>query len=388
MFTLSPSAAERWSNCPGSTSIISKLPPLHSTQAAEEGTLAHTFAAAYLYSALSLVYPDASANGAPEQPEQALATDEIINGAQVYADSIISKISEVSKGVVISFGIEDECDLYLNDLDDGYNDKLFKGRVDFWARTSDGVLIIADYKFGEHFVPAAKNKQMLCYYACLRCGFEKKCVLGIIQPNTTGNDFANGWGSTWAEYDTTTREFKEEIISPLVESALAAAKADDRTNRKCGDWCKYCPARSVCRARIGERLLLAAIAAGESQMQNDATNEQIAVWLDALKEIDTARDDLARIAKMRIQNDEVVPGWRIQYRKKAAWARALTECGSAEEQAERIADAIGDEVQKADIIKLLLDVQLVTPAKLKKAIPANLVERATEEATTAALVKG
>ena len=45
ILTLSPSAAHRWRACPGSQFIVSQLPRLPSTPAAEEGTLAHIFAA-------------------------------------------------------------------------------------------------------------------------------------------------------------------------------------------------------------------------------------------------------------------------------------------------------------------------------------------------------
>ena len=42
--TLSPSAAVRWINCPGSVGISAQLPPAPSSTYADEGTLAHLFA--------------------------------------------------------------------------------------------------------------------------------------------------------------------------------------------------------------------------------------------------------------------------------------------------------------------------------------------------------
>ena len=56
---LSPSAAARWIACPGSHYVAQQLPTLPSSPAAEEGTMAHAFAAWALYQSLALAYPDA-----------------------------------------------------------------------------------------------------------------------------------------------------------------------------------------------------------------------------------------------------------------------------------------------------------------------------------------
>lgn len=385
-YTLSPSSAYRWSNCPGSVHVCASLPKLPSSTAATEGTLAHAFAAAFIHRAVSEAWPRARCtSAAPECPDLAVSTEAMLNGAQLYADAVVAKISSLTAEPVVAFGVEDEVGYHIKDVDSGKDFALLRGRVDFWARTKDGVQIIVDYKFGGVPVPVKDNPQLLCYAACLSgFGFTSKVVLGIVQPNAEISDFSEYSCSRWHGYGASDVKHAFCEHRRLFDAALAASNADTRTHRKTGDWCGFCPARSVCRARIGDRLLLAAIAAGEAEMAEDASNEQIGVWLDALKEIDTARDDLVRIAKARICGGENVPGWRVQTRRRAVWRGDIAGEGKAVEQAKRISAALGLD---GDAVSMLVETSLVSPSKAKKFIPADALSALTSEAVSTALVK-
>ena len=370
---LSPSAAERWTACPGSHYIAQKLPPLESTQAASEGTLAHEFAAWALQGAINSIYPDAEKLSKPvPEPEAALATTEMADGAQDYAAAVIAQLSE--HGGPTAYGIEADLDGLSKEIGAPENAKAIKGRADFIAVCKDGEILVVDYKFGEVCVLASENKQM-CLYAILardkHAPTAKKATIGIIQPRATTADFCT-FGATWAEIDDL-----DAAKERATEAARRAFWADDTTERKPGDHCKWCPARSVCTAAIAEPLLLALTAAGQAETTKDATNEQIGAWLAALKRVEKATGDLSRIAKMRIEAGADIPGWRISYRKTLQWPQRDVP---VMQQAEEIAAALG--VHPSELIKETLR----TPADLKKTVPAETLKAFCEEKSTSALI--
>lgn len=350
VFSLSPSAAARWIACPGSEYIIRQLPRLPSTPAAEEGSLAHEFAAWMLAGTLCDTLEVEPVAGMPKEPEQALATDEMLSAAQIYADSVMSKVCEVFGGHMdngldgFAWAVEYPCEYESAGVK-------FRGRLDFCATARDVAIMVADFKYGGEPVPTKDNPQLLTYAICLadQClqqGHElpPKVIIGIVQPRSEITDFGE-YGAVWYEYETADFVQKSKEIKA---AARTACNADNMTERATGPHCKYCAARSVCRAAIGEKLLLAVIAAGESQMTDDANDEQIGVWLDALKEIENARDDLVRIAKARIQNGEQIPGWRLQFRKSRQWSAEIQNAGTVYEQATLLAKRLN-----ADTVDLI-----------------------------------
>lgn len=362
MKPVSPSAAARWIACPASHYISQELPPLASTNAADEGTLAHAFAAYALHQVLTSVFPDAKQlETAPEEPETALATEEMLNGASDYADSVASVL--MRHGGAKAYGIE----LPLI----GFDGRA-KGRADFVAVTADNTIVVVDYKFGETPVPAVNNPQ-LSVYALLaeqslphtpNPGF----IVGIVQPRAVTSDFMP-FSAVWDA---------PEIDAAFYSNAIKTAyEASADTLRTPGPHCQYCPARSTCLASVAERLLLACTAAGEAERAKDATDEQIGRWLTAVKAVDKVADDLARIAKARIGSGANIPGWRISTRRKQDWA---IESASVDEQARELAEVL--KVTPEQLIKK----SLKTPAEMKKTLPEESVSPLVIESVTTALI--
>lgn len=380
IYSLSPSAAARWCACPGSEHIIRQLPRLPSTAAAEEGTLAHEFAAWALACTLRDVAGLTPFGGMPQEPEQALATEEMLNAAQSYADAVLAKIYDVFGEVEpehCAYDIEGPCSLDVPGI-------RINGRLDFVAYQRDKALIIVDFKFGGHPVPVKDNPQLLTYAVCVADDCVRKLgkmppriIIGVVQPRSEISDFGSYGGAMWYEYSPA--DFHERARA-IKENANVACNADDSTPRAPGEHCKYCPARSVCRAAIGEKLLLAGIAAGEAEMHEDATNEQIGAWLSALKDMDTVREDLIRIAKARIAKGEAVPGWRTQSRRTLSWCRDIRDRSGVQDQAAALAARLGGATE--DYVNL----SLKSPAQMAKTLPKDALNGATEEATTVALV--
>lgn len=370
---LSPSAAERWTACPGSHYIEQRLPPLETTTAASEGTLAHQFAAWALEGALLATYPKAERLTKPQpQPEAALATVEMQDGAQDYAAAVVAKLA--GHGGPRKWGIELEVSGLSKEIGAPENAKAVKGRADFIAICADGAVVVVDYKFGEQVVHAAENRQMTLYALLARDMYAHealRAIIGIVQPRAITADFTTS-AATWYEIGDI-----EATRESTVEAVRKAYWADDMTERKPGTHCAFCPARSVCTAAIAEPLLLALTAAGQAEIVKDATNEQIGAWLTALKRVDKAAADLTRIAKMRIDAGAEIPGWRTSTRRTLAWP---TMDLPIMQQAEKLGEALG--VPAGDLIKETLR----TPADMKKTIPAEALREVCEEKTTSALI--
>ena len=356
---LSPSAAARCIACPGSHYVAQQLPPLPSSPAAEEGTLAHTFAAWALYQALVLTYPDAElVSPAPPEPEEALATEEMLGGAQTYADAVLAELA--GHGGLDAYGIECEVSGYA---------EMVKGRADFVAWAKDKTAFVADYKFGGEPVPARDNPQLTIYGHCAAGMRETRSVrVGIIQPRAETADLLPA-AAAWADADITDGDLQIAVTR--------AYYADAGTLRTPGGHCRWCPARSVCMAAIAEPLLLACTAAGMAEANKDATDEQIGAWLTAIKRVDKVADDLARIAKTRISGGSEIPGWRLSWRKKLDWD---TEEKDPRAAANDIAGRLGIDPEG------LIKISVKSPAELKKALPADAIASVTRETVSSALI--
>lgn len=356
---LSPSAAARWIACPGSHYVAQQLPSLPSSPAAEEGTLAHTFAAWALYQALMLTYPDAElVSPVPPEPEEALATEEMLSGAQTYAAAVLAELA--GHGGLDAYGIE--CEVT------GYEGKV-KGRADFIAWTKDHTGFVADYKFGGEPVPAQDNPQLTIYGTCAACMRMSYAVrVGIIQPRAATADLLPV-AAAWADADILSKDLEASIVR--------AYEADAETLRTPGPHCRWCPARSVCMAAIAEPLLLACTAAGMAELNKDATDEQIGAWLTAIKRVDKVADDLSRIAKARISGGSEIPGWRISWRKKLDWDTDEKDPRTA---ACDIANRLG--IDHEDLLKI----SVKSPAEMKKTLPADAIASVTRETASSALI--
>lgn len=383
MRTLSPSAAERWIACPASHYIAGKLPPLPSTSSAEEGTLAHEFAAWYAYKNISLCFPGVRALCIPpSEPEMALATAEMLEGAQSYADAVLAKICEV--GELVAFGIEAPL-LGFDSLDPDASPFLpgcegtapaVKGRADFIAHFANGDVLVADYKFGEHIVYAKGNSQMTIYGIMARdaAGLDGRVHMGIIQPRAETAELLD----LAASWYTIPADAVDAVRGGLAGAVNAAITADASTLRTPGPHCGFCPARSTCLASVAERLLLAAVAAGEASESNDATDEQLGAWLSACKAVDKVSEDLARIAKARIAAGATIPGYRLQSKRTLTWA---TTAQTVAEQAVDIAAKLG--CQPNELLKL----GLRSPADMKKSIDAERIASCTTEQKSTAIIQ-
>ena len=276
---LAPSSAARWSRCPGSVRMAKMFPERHSTDAADEGTMAHTFAAAWL------------------RGERILAdTAEMREGVERYTSSVQSVTpSPVVEAAVpmpgIYQGMWGTADAYY---------------LDHANRTA----FLWDLKYGFGLVECFENWQLVCYAAGLmdmigEGGHLWSFKLHIVQPRAYHREGpVRMWFTTGARIAALARDLRvaaEEAMGP--DPQLHA-----------GSWCKHCPARHDCPA-----LQAAAADAMDEAYSAQVLNMPAAVagrelrWLRAAQERMAARiTGIEAVIEADIRAGKVVPGWTLQ----------------------------------------------------------------------------
>lgn len=220
---LSPSSAHRWMSCPGSVSL-SRLFPDESSSYAEEGTLAHAWAA-------HLLDPQNQ-----PQPTEALGSDNMT----FVQDYVLFVERETAGGVR---RIE-----YPVSVSEVTGEANAKGTIDC-AALVNGTLKIIDLKFGKGVkVDAEHNTQLMIYAAGALPLFDvidevKDIELTIFQPRI--NNIAS-WKLTPAELETFVNNARACAAKAL--SYLNADPLPPEALIPSADACRFCKAKSACPA--------------------------------------------------------------------------------------------------------------------------------------------
>ncbi len=223
-----PSGASRWMNCPASVTLARDIPPQPSSPYAREGTAAHFLAETVL-------------RGLPEP-------------AEIMVDG---------ESIPIDYEMKKACGIYVT-----YADMLRYGADGFWIEKGvsldwlyepepmpepiygtadciaicDDTLHVIDFKYGKgHAVKAEGNPQLRIYAIGalpLANGFVKKVTMTIVQPRTPGNPFQSETLSI-AELG----HWRRSVLYDAIERL-----GDNDPTENPGQWCHWCPRKSVCGA--------------------------------------------------------------------------------------------------------------------------------------------
>lgn len=225
---LSPSSAHRWMACPPSARFEEQIPEEASPYAAE-GTLAHELAA-LLLSVRAGLYKGSQKELNAELgriESNPLYNAEMMDHCESYAEFVAGKGGEIliehtydlSEYIPLSFGTADATNLCKETIH------------------------ITDFKYGAGVrVGATANKQMMCYGlgaygAAVKKGLAPGTVsLSIFQPRAGGY-------SSWDILTSDLLEWAEKEAKPKAMEAIAGA------GDFCpGDHCRFCKARTRCKA--------------------------------------------------------------------------------------------------------------------------------------------
>lgn len=283
---LSPSAAHRWIECPGSIRMSEGIDS-KSSVFADEGTAAHTLAELCLregHDAVDFLGGHVNVNTGkvsrnPGEGERIFTIDdEMVDAVQLYVDTVKALI-----------GPGDEVE-YEARLDLRHIPGMGFGTGDCVVyKPETRHLIIADLKYGKGVaVDAENNPQTRAYALGASHRFHNRGVdtieSVIVQPRCPHPDGV-------------VRREKIDIVDLVefrleLEAAAAATAAPDAPLNP-GEWCRFCPAAAICPALRGKVLATAEMEfAAEPPVVNDMTPEKIA---GVLRQAGVVKDWLKRV---------------------------------------------------------------------------------------------
>lgn len=287
---LSASSAFRWINCPGSVVLADQLPAPGSSAYADEGTLAHALAELKLRKFLG------DAGNYDKELAQIQASEyysgEMEEATDFYAETVQEHLAAAGEDAELM--IEQQFSLD-NWVPEGFG-------------TSDAVIIggstieVIDLKYGKRVKVEAKNNPQLRLY-----GLGASALFGdlydfetvrttIIQPRLD-------------HVSTEEQPLKELLLWAEEDVAPRATMALEGTDYLAtGDWCRFCPAKAVCRKRAEYNLELAR---DEFKAPPLLTDEEIGEVLRRAEEIQKWTSDIQDYALEQALAGKHFDGWKL-----------------------------------------------------------------------------
>jgi hypothetical protein len=312
----SPSASERWLNCPGSVPFIELLVATRTIQdpsldrsghAANRGTLAHELGEVRLTRNDALIYPpDTDEGQAWRRAFDAMpaADQELIERhATIYFNYVSGLVASLRDMATVPEGVHT------------YYETRVDVSAEVWGSIDAAIVLgrelwVIDLKTGHRAVSPIENTQLMTYATgiCKRLRWEIDVIhIIIVQPEVEADPLV---------WDTTPVVLKRHLRR--INAAVAKAEAWDARNPSftAGDHCDYCPAKGECPA---QRSLASQVFDGALEVADNRpvlnlrpvgslTPEQRAFILThekAMREwLDAVREDV-------IRNHRAPPGFKI-----------------------------------------------------------------------------
>lgn len=282
---LSPSRASRRMECPGSMALEEKYPESSESPAAREGTAAHWVAAEYIR--LGEISAEYAPNGE-------LITQEMVEGAQLYTETVASYYSLNPEAHLLSpIHIEETIDI------SNIHPECF-GTPDLWFVLNEH-LYVFDYKYGHGFVDVYENWQLLEYAAgIIQTNTVSKITLVIVQPRCFVAASVRHWDLTAPQLYRYIERLKESELGSMIPDAVLIPSYSA---------CRYCTGRAVCPALANTSYCISDI----SRMDINTELDPIQTGRE-LKQLRTSAQLLnARIISLEIQAESMIAkGERVE----------------------------------------------------------------------------
>ena len=284
---LSASASHRWLNCPPSVRLSEGIPD-RGGEYAQEGTDAHSLCEYRLKKLLGMeaVNPTEHLdwyNGEMEECAENYAS---------YVLELLEKAKETCADPVVL--VEQRVD-FSRFVENGF------GTADCII-ISDGAMNIVDYKHGKGVeVSAEGNPQMMLYALGALEIFDGICDIDevqmtIFQPRI-GNISVSGMSKD---------AMLEWANGELTEKAALAYEGGGEF--ACGDWCRFCKAKAVCRKRAEENLKMAQYDFAPADTLDET---EIAAILDRADELAAWVTDVKDYALSQALQGVRYPGYKV-----------------------------------------------------------------------------
>ena len=240
--SLSPSAADRWTACPGSIHLSTTVPKRPSNAAAAQGTATHSLSE-------WLVIGEKSEEQLRAYIGQTMTTwdgfavpvtDEMVDGAVLYHKTIIDLRAEFDvwetrapKDEVIAAV---EAKVVASSIDPEV-----RGTADWVAYQKGRRIVVVDFKFGKKAVNPTENKQMGIYLVGVMDSLAKtddfdEMELIIVQPRAGGKAVRR-----WIAPKEWVAQFRIDMRTAVAATRVPNAKLS------AGNHCFFCPVKGVKR---------------------------------------------------------------------------------------------------------------------------------------------
>jgi len=229
---ISASGSNRWLECPGSIDLSRGIPDT-SSEAADEGTAAHTLAERCLLQNKNAAEFRGQTITVKDSGRAFIVDEEMAEAVQLYIDTIKADYEAMQPGATLSVEREFQLSWLHEDLF-GTNDSSIEQMF--------GLLRAYDLKFGKGVVVEVEaNTQMMIYaLGALHDSTCEDVEVVIIQPRAEHDDGpVRRWRISTAEL----LEWAQEVLLPGAKLALSG-----KGGVYAGDWCRFCKAIAVCPA--------------------------------------------------------------------------------------------------------------------------------------------
>lgn len=289
---LPPSSAERWINCPGSVALSAQLPPPGSSPYADEGTLAHAVAELKLRRNIGEITPKQYDKELAKLQENEYWCGEMDEATDFYADTVIEHLAAAGSDAELMIEQHFSLDKWVPES----------------FGTSDAVVIggstieVIDLKYGKGVKVSAEHNAQLRLY-----GLGASALFGglydfetvrytIIQPrldHVSTEEVPLSELLLWAEED----------VAPRAVMAL-----EGTDYMACGDWCRWCPAKAICRKRAEYNL---EIAKDDFKAPPLLTDEEIGEVLGRAASVKKWVEDIQAYALEQALAGKHFDGWKL-----------------------------------------------------------------------------
>ena len=307
---LSASSAHRWLHCPPSARLCENYEDKGSGYAAE-GTDAHSLCEYKLRKALGMEAHDPT-------EDLSFFNQEMDDCASGYAAYVLEQVEAAKESCPDPLVLIEQRVDFSRWVEQGF------GTADCII-ISDGTLHVIDFKYGLGvLVSAEENPQMMCYalgaLEIFGCLYEIDTVrMTIYQPrreNLSAYELSKEDLLRWAD----------EVLKPAADLAFAGGGSF-----RCGEWCGFCKAKAVCRARADANMELARYDFKAPPLLTDEDVEEILSRVDGLV---SWASDIKEYALQQAISGKEWKGWKLvegrsnrRYTNEAAVAAAVTQAG-------------------------------------------------------------
>lgn len=281
---LSASGAHRWINCPPSVALEENFPETTSTFA-EEGTRAHAIAEQKLINRLVLKNRKKTKC---EEKDMDDYTDQYV----AYCIKVYHSCKKVCKDPTVR--VEERLD-FSDYVPSGF------GTGDCCI-VADKTLHVIDFKYGKGVpVSAEENPQLRLYGLGAIKTYElmydfDTVMLHIVQPRLDNISVE----------ENSVKELKEWAMKVVVPAARLASNGEGQF--KCGDHCRFCKAKAVCRARADHHTSLERFDMVDPRILHTDELQEVLSKADTLKKW---VEDVKEYALEQLLEGHVIPGYKV-----------------------------------------------------------------------------